>query len=84
FQPRLEKQAVFKKLIDFVEGNLEKNQQFDYQTVSDSFYNTIEGYVLVDHQDTFSLSSRYAPENKLPFEMILNEHMYLLKKTVKT
>ncbi|WP_297763830.1 class I SAM-dependent methyltransferase [uncultured Muriicola sp.] len=84
FQPQLEKQAVFKKLIDFVEGNLEKNQQFDYQTVPDSFYKDIEGYTLMDHQHTFSLSARYLPENKLPFEEILNEHMYLLQKNVNS
>lgn len=82
FQPQLEKQSVFKKLIDFVEGNLEKNQQFDYQTVSDSFYEDIEEYTLVDHQHTLSLSAHYVPENKLPLEDILNEHMYLLKKNV--
>jgi O-methyltransferase involved in polyketide biosynthesis len=80
FQPQLEKQVVFKKLIDFVEGNLEKNQQFDYQTVSDSFYKDIKGYTLIDHQHTFSLSAHYMPENNLPIEEILNEHMYLLKK----
>jgi len=83
FQPRLEKQAVFKKLIEFVEGNLNKNQQFDYQTVPDSFYKDIATYVLVDHQDSFSLSERYRPEKRLPFEEILNEHMYLLKKLKK-
>ncbi len=80
FQPQLEKQAVFKKLIDFVEGNLEKNQQFVYQTVPDSFYKDISTYTLVDHQDSFSLSEQYKPEKKLPFEEILNEHMYLLRK----
>ncbi len=84
FQPQLEKQAVFKKLIDFVEGNLEKNQQFNYQTVSDSFYREMEGYKLIDHQHTLSLSKRYVPENKLPFEEILNEHMYLLQKNIIT
>ncbi len=84
FQPQLEKQAVFKKLIDFVEGNLEKNQQFNYQTVPDSFYEDIEGYTLIDHQHTLSLSAHYMPENKLPFEEILNEHMYLLQKNVNT
>lgn len=82
FQPELEKQVVFKKLIDFVEGNLEKNQQFDYQTVSDSFYKSIEGYTLTDHQHTLSLSTRYVPEKKLPVKEILNEHMYLLQKNV--
>ena len=84
FQPQLEKQAVFKKLIDFVEGNLEKNQQFNFQTVSDTFYRELEGYTLIDHQHTISLSKRYAPENKLPIEEILNEQMYLLQKNVIT
>ncbi len=83
FQPEIEQQLVFEKLVDFVEENLEKNQQFDYQTVPDSFYKGIEGYTLLDHQHTLSLSERYVPESDLPLEEILNEHMYLLKRITK-
>lgn len=83
FRPELEKQKVFKKLIKFVEGNLEKNQQFDYQTVADEVYHGIKNYKLIDHQDTFSLSSRYRPEKQLPKSEVLNEHMYLLNKSDK-
>ena len=81
FLPKLEKQFVFKKLIDYVEGNLEKNERFQYQTVADEFYLNLKGYELIDHQDTLSLSAYYEPKRILPKEEVLNEHMYLLKKT---
>ncbi|QBA64883.1 class I SAM-dependent methyltransferase [Muriicola soli] len=80
FQPSLEKQKVFKRLIEFVEVNLEKNQQFNYQTVPDNFYVSTEGYELIDHQDTISLAACYKPDITLAKEEILNEHMYLLQK----
>ncbi len=81
FLPQLEKQLIFKKLIDYVEENLEKNERFQYQTVADEFYINLKGYELIDHQDTFSLSAYYDPKLYLPKEEVLNEHMYLLKKT---
>lgn len=80
FQPQLEKSKVFHKLIEFVESNLEKNQQFQYQTVKDGYYKNRRGYKLIDHQDTFSLSAYYDPGRVLPNEEVLNEHMYLLKR----
>ncbi|MBT8282740.1 MAG: adenosine deaminase, partial [Muriicola sp.] len=80
FQPSLEKQRVFSRLIDFVEVNLEKNQQFNYQTVADEFYTSAEAYRLIEHQDTISLAARYSPDITLAEEEILNEHMYLLQK----
>ena len=80
FRPSLEDKPVFRKLVDFVEANLEKNQQFTYQTIPDSYYNKIEGYKLIDHQDTLMLSSHYIPDTTLPSAKVLNEHMYLLQK----
>ncbi|MBT8286243.1 MAG: adenosine deaminase [Flavobacteriaceae bacterium] len=81
FEPSLEKQVVFKKLIDFVEVNLEKNQQFNYQTVPEEFYSSVEGYNLIDHQDTMSLGSIYKPDITISEDEILNEHMYLMQKS---
>ncbi|WP_372945627.1 class I SAM-dependent methyltransferase [Muriicola sp.] len=79
FTPDLEKKEVFGKLIDFVEGNLEKNQQFNYQTLPHEFYRTLQAYSLEDHQDTMSLSNRYLRGTHLPEDEVLNEHMYLLR-----
>jgi O-methyltransferase involved in polyketide biosynthesis len=83
FLPELELKPAFGKLIAFVEGNLEKNQQFSYQTVPDEFYNTLDHYQLEDHQHTFSLSARYVPKLEFTEDEVLNEHMYLLKKHLK-
>ncbi len=80
FRPQLEKSEVFLKLKAFVEGNLSKNQQFNYLTVADEFYESLSCYRLKDHQDTFSLNQNYQPEYRLPREEVLNEHMYLLEK----
>lgn len=82
FVPQLEQQLVFKKLIDYVEDNLEKNERFQYQTVPDDFYANLKGYELIEHQDTFSLSAFYKPKRTLPKKNVLNEHMYLLKKQI--
>ncbi|GGD55052.1 class I SAM-dependent methyltransferase [Muriicola marianensis] len=82
FTPALEKKAVFQKLIDFVEGNLQKNQQFNYQTLPHEFYRTLQTYTLEDHQDTMSLSDRYLPAIQLPADEVLNEHMYLLRTKI--
>jgi hypothetical protein len=80
FTPHLEKEEVFGKLINFVESNLQKNHQFQYQTVPDTFYQNLDGYELLEHQDTLSLSQKYRPEKVLPKSEVLNEHMYLLMK----
>jgi O-methyltransferase involved in polyketide biosynthesis len=80
FRPSLEETTVFQKLIDFVEGNLEKNQQFNYQTLPDEFYLKLPDYQLADHQDTLSLLERYVPGEELPEDEVLNEHMYLLQR----
>lgn len=81
FLPQLEKQLVFRKLIDYVESNLEKNELFQYQTVADEFYINLKGYELTDHQHTLSLAAYYDPKRFIPKEEVLNEHMYILKKT---
>ncbi len=80
FTPALEEKGVFHKLIEFVEGNLEKNQQFQYQTLTDDFYRNLPSYTLVDHQNTLTLAQRYLPGVCLPEEEVLNEQMYLLRK----
>lgn len=81
FTPELEKAEVFQKLITFAERNLEKNENFEYQTLENSFYEQLDGYQLTDHQDTISLAGLYAPEIAVEREEVLNEHMYILKKT---
>ncbi len=80
FTPALEKKAVFKRLIHFVEGNLEKNQQFNYQTLAHDFYRTLQPYELAEQQDTMSLADRYLSGPGLPAEEVLVEHMYLLRR----
>ena len=83
FRKSLEETEVFKKMIRFIEGNLDKNAQFGYQTVDDDFYQNLEHYSLIDHQDTLKLSETYAPDKSIITDEVLNEHMYVLKKQKK-
>ena len=80
FQESLKATPVFQKMIDFVEKNLEKNQQFHYQMIDDSYYEQLINYRLIDHQNTLSMASTYAPDKVIEKDKILNEHSYLLKK----
>jgi len=80
FRKALEKTEVFQKLINFVEGNLEKNRQFNFQTINDEYYRNLDNYELTDHQDTLGLAAAYAPEITPNREDVLVEHMYILKK----
>lgn len=81
FRPELEKRGIFGKLASFVEGNLNKNQQFTYQTVADEFYKKLPDYQLKDHQDTMGLNLKYSPEKAMHEEDVLIEHMYILEKS---
>lgn len=80
FRPSLEKKPVFQKLMKFVEGNLRKNQQFNYQTLEDKFYEGMNNYKLINHRDTFTLNKEFSPEHYLNKLEVLNEHMYILRK----
>ncbi len=80
FRPSLEEKPVFQKLMTFVEGNLRKNQQFNYQTLEDNFYEGLKNYNLIKHRDTLALNQEYSPENYLNELEVLNEHMYILRK----
>ncbi|MBT8184874.1 MAG: class I SAM-dependent methyltransferase [Eudoraea sp.] len=80
FTPQLEKTKVFQKLISYVESNLDKNEQFDYQTIGHDYYTSMEHYELIDHQDTINLAKFFAQNKPIEPKKVLNEHMYLLKK----
>lgn len=81
FTDGLRDTAVFQRLIRFCEDKLNFNQQFEYQTVPTSFYESLAEYQLVDHQQAESLSQQFAPERTVADgDSVLNEHMYLLRK----
>lgn len=82
FQPALEKAEVFGKLVSFVEENLDKNLQFNYQTLDDRYYENLKSYQLLDQQDTLSMGRTFAPNMFIEPGEVLNEHVYLLKKLV--
>lgn len=81
FIPEIENTQPFRSLIDFFEKELEKNKQFNYQTLPTKYYGNLEGYMLIEHEDYLSTSVKYAPERALKNENeFLNEHLYLLKR----
>ncbi len=80
FQDTLKESLAFQKLLHFLNQIVSKTRDSDYQTVEDEYYRSKPAYRLIDHQDYFSLSTKYGNEIQLDKELILNENFYLLKK----
>jgi len=73
---------VFKRLLHFFTDKLLQGQALDYQTLEDDFYTSLPGYQLLDSQDYFTLSAKYAHQPlAAEKEEVLNETYYLLQKT---
>ena len=83
FQETIKSTKAFENLLRFFNQKVSKNNKNDYQTIDDQFYNSLDKYKLIDHQDYFSLSNSYGNKPKLSKELILNENFYLLKKISK-
>lgn len=82
FQDTLKESLAFQKLLHFLNQIVSKTKDSDYQTVEDEYYRSKPAYRLIDHQDYFSLSTKYGNEIQLDKELILNENFYLLKKLI--
>ena len=80
FQEKIKETQAFKNLLRFFNVKVSKISKDDYQTLDDQFYTTIPNYRLMDQQDYFSLSKKYAHKIAEEKTMILNENFYLLKK----
>lgn len=82
FDEAILKTAVFKRLMDFHNKKVVVNKETDNYTTPADFYTHLRDYKLTDHQDYFSLSEKYTPQSALKNkDEILNENMYVLKKT---
>jgi O-methyltransferase involved in polyketide biosynthesis len=82
FEDSILETPVFKRLMNFQNKKVVVNSRADNHTITGDFYNHLRDYKLMDHQDYFSLSEKYTPKNALKNrDKILNENMYLLKKT---
>lgn len=72
----------FKRLVKFYESEVTLNSKFEYLTLPTSYYETLRNYELVAHEDYVSLSTKYTETDKIiNGDLILNENMYLLKRT---
>ncbi|NKI33251.1 class I SAM-dependent methyltransferase [Croceivirga thetidis] len=80
FQKEIEERSAFKRLATFTEERLNANEKFEYQTLEDAYYSNLEGYDLIEHEDTFSLKDKYVPEVTVTKQDVLDEHMYILKR----
>jgi len=76
----LEKTLGFRKMITFIEKNLEVNQKFEYQTINDKFYTNLTDYALISQEDYIGLRSKYSSNVPFNTNLLLNEQLYLLKK----
>src|SRR5690554_6220 len=84
FPETLKEGLAFQKLLHFLNQIVSKTRDSDYQTVEDEYYQSQPDYKLIDHQDYFSLSTKYGNVIQLDKERILNENFYLLKKDQRT
>jgi len=82
FEDSIRETPVFKRLMKFQNKKVVINKRADNHTINGDFYNHLRDYKLMDHQDYFRLSEKYTPQSPLKNrDEILNENMYLLKKT---
>jgi O-methyltransferase involved in polyketide biosynthesis len=78
YNDTIEDTIVFQKLIQYFKQQVVLNNQFEYQTLNDSFYQNLNDYSVIDHQDYYSTKLTFAPEKELIDDM-LNENLYILK-----
>ena len=80
FNESTKETTVFKKLLNYVNKNVNNLEAADCLFLEDRFYETLKAYELIDRQDYFSLSKQYNNVIKLSEDLTLNEVFYLLKK----
>lgn len=71
---------AYKRLIDYSNKGLEDASENGFQYIENSFYEKLNNYRLIDHQDYFSCSRQFNHVPKSKPTDILNEHFYILKK----
>lgn len=72
---------AYKRLLKYASKELDDASDNALQTVENSFYENLNNYQLIDHQDYFSCSKQFnnIPQSEATY--ILNEHFYLLQKS---
>ncbi|WP_271784082.1 class I SAM-dependent methyltransferase [Aquimarina algiphila] len=82
YLPEVKETSVYNRLLHYFDSNNNTNDSFNHQTITNSFYKNIEGYLLEEHIDEFELAKIYAPDNIIKSKTdILNENMYILRKS---
>ncbi|WP_299438127.1 class I SAM-dependent methyltransferase [uncultured Aquimarina sp.] len=81
YLPEIEHTKVYRRLLHYFDSHNDTNDSFSHQTISNSYYQNIDGYTLKEHVDEYSLAKTYASEFGINDKnQILNENMYLLKR----
>ncbi len=82
YLPEIKDTAVYNRLLHYFDSNNNTNDSFNHQTIANTFYKNIEGYILEKHIDEFELAKIYIPNNTIKNKTdILNENMYILRKS---
>lgn len=74
------KTKAYKRLLKYANKELDDASDNGLQTVENSFYENLESYQLIDHQDYFSCSKQFNNTPQSEATHILNEHFYILQK----
>lgn len=81
FEPSIENTPVFQRLLTFFNQTISE-QGTGFLTLPLEFYTVLNNYKLIDHQEYESLAAAYHYPTTLATGEVLNEHGYLLQKTV--
>ncbi|WP_411767113.1 class I SAM-dependent methyltransferase [Winogradskyella sp. A3E31] len=71
---------AYDRLIDYASKGLDDASEGGLQCIENSFYEGLDHYKLIDHQDYFSCSKQFNHSPKSDPTDILNEHFYILQK----
>ncbi|MHA7058356.1 class I SAM-dependent methyltransferase [Aquimarina sp. M1] len=81
YLPEVEDTEVYKRLLYYFDSHNDTSDSFSHQTIPNSFYENIKGYMLKEHADEYNLSKIYASEFDMTDKTeILNENMYVLER----
>jgi len=82
YLPEVENTEVYHRLLNYFDSNNDTKDSFMHQTIPHSYFKDISGYTVQEKSDEYELSKIYAPEHFITNKNeILNETMYVLKKT---
>ena len=80
YNETIKQTEAYNRLLSYANKGVVDASNNGFQLIEDAFYQDLQNYRLIDHQDYFSSSKRYNHNPKNAVNHILNEHFYILQK----